>query len=246
VIECAWRYGVPVRCVWLTTTLADAQVNAVNRLLAVHGSLPAPDELRARAKSDHRYLGPDALFRYVRQLEPPTPEEGFTSIERPAFQRRTPPGHAAKALLLELDGVVTTGTTEADSALVPDRREALARYAADGWLLLALAWRPQVARGELTREAVEEGLARVRALLALPIDIAVCPHDAGPAICWCRKPLPGLALELFARHAVDPVASTVVGRAPADRTLAERLGASYVDHDDFFSNAHSRSAEGAE
>ena len=234
VVECAWRHGVPVRCVWPTTSLADAQVNAVNRLLDVHGSLPTPEELRARAKSDHRYLGPDALFRYERQVEPPSPEEGFTAIERPAFRRTPPPGRAAKGLLLELDGVVCTGTAEADVALVPDRRDTLARRVADGWRVLAQAWRPQIARGELTVNEVEAGFARVRDLLALPIDIAYCPHDAGPAICWCRKPLPGLALEQFARHGIDPAASLVVGRTPADRTLAERLGASYVAHDDFF------------
>jgi len=243
VIECAWRFGVPVRCVWLGTPLAEAQVNAVNRLLEAHGALPTPDELRARAKSDHRFLGPDALFRYERQLEPPSLDEGFTAIERPGFERRVHPGRVGRAILLELDEVVSTGVESSEIVLVPGRHEVLARRIAEGWRLLAIAWRPQLARGETTRVAVEAGLERARELLTLPIDVAYCPHDAGPPICWCRKPLPGLALELFARHGIDAAASIVVGRAPADRTLADRLGATYVDHTEFFGEGAAPPAE---
>ena len=37
VVECAWRHGVPARCIWLDTPLADAQINAVRRLRARYG-----------------------------------------------------------------------------------------------------------------------------------------------------------------------------------------------------------------
>src|SRR5678816_4150720 len=33
VIEGAWERGVPVRCVWLTTSVADAQINSIYRML---------------------------------------------------------------------------------------------------------------------------------------------------------------------------------------------------------------------
>src|SRR5262249_37652557 len=29
VIECAWQYGVPVRCVWASTAIGDAQINSI-------------------------------------------------------------------------------------------------------------------------------------------------------------------------------------------------------------------------
>jgi hypothetical protein len=234
VIECAWRHGVPARCICLATSLADAQINAVRRMLEVHGSLPSPEEVRARAKSDARYLGPDALFRYERQVEPPSDDEGFTSVDRVGFERRAAAGGEGRALLLELDEVVATGLRDVEVALTPGRKEVLARWHGEGWRLLAHAWRPQVARGEVTADEVVGAFDRVRELLGLPIDMACCPHDAGPPICWCRKPLPGLALELFARHAVDPAASLIIGRGAADRTLAERLGTGYTDHEDFF------------
>ncbi len=40
------RHGVPARCLWLDTPLAQAQVNLVERLLDRFGSLPSPDELK--------------------------------------------------------------------------------------------------------------------------------------------------------------------------------------------------------
>ena len=40
VIEAAARHGAPVRCIWLDTPLAQAQVNLVERLLDRFGSLP--------------------------------------------------------------------------------------------------------------------------------------------------------------------------------------------------------------
>ena len=107
------------------------------------------------------------------------------------------------------------------------RSESLVRLASEGWLLFAHAWRPGVARGQLTLEAVEQELANVRGKLGVEIDFAVCPHDAGPPICWCRKPLPGSLVEFAMRRGVDLSRSMVVGGSAADRTMATRLGMSY-------------------
>jgi hypothetical protein len=217
VIECAWRHGVPVRCVWATTNIADAQINAITRLIETHGSLPSPEVIRERGREDPRYLGPDAQFRYERTVEPPVADEGFTSIEQRVFARRALPNADCRALILDADDVNQV------------HREALSRYQADGWLLFAHAWRPQIARRTLTREAVDEALAATRQALGLDITFAVCPHDAGPPICWCRKPLPGSILEFATRKAVALERSLLIARSAADRTMAERLGIPFSD-----------------
>jgi hypothetical protein len=59
-------------------------------------------------------------------------------------------------------------------------------------------------------------------------EYSVCPHPAGPPVCWCRPPLPGLVLAFARTHGVDPARSTLVGTGPAHRTLATTLGARYV------------------
>jgi aryl-alcohol dehydrogenase-like predicted oxidoreductase/histidinol phosphatase-like enzyme len=235
VIECAWQHDVPVRCIWLTTSTPDAQINAVERLLHAHGGLPLPEELRALGKSDHRYFGPDAQFRYERQLEPPAPSEGFAAIEERAFSRVPRPDCQARALILDYDDVFSSGAHAStilkpeDVDIAPGIRELLTRYQAEGWLLLAAAWRPQIAQRTITGAAVQASFERTRALLDLEIDFAFCPHAPGPPICWCRKPLPGLVLEFAHRYKLALEKCLIVGDSQADQTLARRLGVTRCD-----------------
>jgi aryl-alcohol dehydrogenase-like predicted oxidoreductase len=222
VIETAWRHGVPARCVWVATTVADAQINAIARLIEIHGSLPTPEELRERGKDDPRYFGPDAQFRYERIAEPPVAEEGFTGVDERPFVRRSAPNANARAIVLDYDD------------LLEPRGETLRRYCAEGWSLFAHAWRPDVARGKVPSIVIQEEFARTREQLGVEIDIACCPHDAGPPICWCRKPLPGLVLEFAMRRGVALDQSVVVGSSAPDRTMAQRLGMSFREASEFF------------
>jgi aryl-alcohol dehydrogenase-like predicted oxidoreductase/histidinol phosphatase-like enzyme/predicted kinase len=236
VIETAWQHGVPVRCVHVVTPLADAQIRAVSRMIELHGRLPDPDVLRTLGRKDPRFFGPDAQFRYERQHEPPVLNEGFERIEERTITARFDAAFANRALVLELDDVLCSSVTGAPAVLDPDdvviqveRAETLRRYAAEGWVLAALAWRPQIAQRLTTIQQVEACFDRIREILQLDLDLAYCPHPAGPPVCWCRKPLPGLLLQFAYRHRLALDRSLLVGRAPADRTLALRLGMTYRD-----------------
>ena len=236
VIECAWRHGVPVRCVWLDTPLAEAQINAVERLIDAYGHLPTPEDVRARGRTDHRCFGPDAQFRYERQLEPPSPDEGFTTIEKITFVRRRAAGFRNRAVIFEVDGILCRSAKGDAVALdpadvhVPDGSRALVlHHIEQGYVPLAIAWRPQLEEQKTTAGHIDACLARMREEIGIDIEIRYCPHRAGPPVCWCRKPLPGLLLEFRARHRLALEESILVGRSPADRTLAGRLSMTYVD-----------------
>ncbi|MBZ0236673.1 MAG: aldo/keto reductase [Deltaproteobacteria bacterium] len=82
-------------------------------------------------------------------------------------------------------------------------------WRAAGWLVVGTAWEERVVSTEL--------------------DVVVCPHPAGPPVCWCRKPLPGLGLLLTRRHGIDLARSWHVGRGPADKGFAARLGLRFAD-----------------
>lgn len=195
VVETAWRHGVAVRCIWLDTSVADAQINSIRRMIEVHGTLPTPEEIKARSRSDPRFLLPDAQFRYERTVEAPSTEEGFVSVERMHFKRERSSG-TNRAVILSAE----------QTALA--QRPVLDRLRAAGWLVFVHAWRPTAALPELGQ-----------------VDVAVCPHEAGPPVCWCRKPIPGSLIEFAMRRDVDLSRSIVVGDSPADRTMAERIGA---------------------
>jgi aryl-alcohol dehydrogenase-like predicted oxidoreductase len=218
VIEVAKRHDVPVRCLVTTTSLERAQANAVARMLELHGRLLEPGELRKA-----QMIGPSAQFRYRREYEPPRDDEGFAAIEDVAFTPRPTAGRPA--LFVELDDVVWRGRPPTADAieLVPGIRDRLARWHDAGYALAATTW--------LTPPALD---ARLAELLALPIVVARCTHPAGPPVCWCRKPLPGLALWLAHVHGLDLARSVHVGKGPADRGFAVRAGLAYADVGDGF------------
>jgi histidinol phosphatase-like enzyme/predicted kinase len=241
VVDTARRLGRSVRCVHLATSLEDAQINAAARLLARHGRLLADDELRDAGRSDPAALGPGAQFRLQRELEPPTSSEGFSRIEVVAFERHYPPDHVNKAVLVWCDGVLLrsrsgarTPVSTEDVTLIEGRADVLHRYRDEGWRLVGLSWQPEVAAGERTPAIVDAVFERMQAGLGVEMDILYCPHGAGPPVCWCRKPLPGLGVLAIERHRLDPQRCLFVGGGPQDPGFARRLGFEYRDASQFF------------
>jgi aryl-alcohol dehydrogenase-like predicted oxidoreductase/histidinol phosphatase-like enzyme len=241
VIETAWENGVPARCVWAQTSLEDAQVNVVQRMLVRYGRLLGPAELKRAARTDPGALSPGALFRHRRELEPPDLSEGFTRVESAVFRRRRPAGHDRRALVVWYDGVVRASRSGArtpaspdDVMLLPGRAEVIRRHAAEGWLTLGVSWQPEVDKGLMTAELVEATFRKTRELLGAEVDVVYCPHGEGPAVCWCRKPLPGLGVMLIERHHLDPFRCVYAGRDAADQAFARAVGFQFRHADEVF------------
>jgi aryl-alcohol dehydrogenase-like predicted oxidoreductase/predicted kinase len=210
VLETAGRHGVPARCVWLDTPLAQAQFNLVERLLERYGSLPTPGELRVAAKREPGVLAPTSQMRALRELEPPAEDEGWASVEQIPFERAT--SSQARA-----------GVFVAAVALSEPGWEKALEQSNSSAPHLVYDWSPDNETVTLDRAA-----ALVSAKVSGSVETALCAHPAGPPICWCRPPLPGLALAFMRAHGVDLASSLLVGSSPAHRTLATTLGARYV------------------
>jgi aryl-alcohol dehydrogenase-like predicted oxidoreductase/adenylate kinase family enzyme len=210
VVETAARHSLAVRCVWLDAPLAQAQVNLVDRLLERFGSLPTPQQVREASRREPWLMLPTSQMRALRELEPPSMDEGFASIERVPFARA--PGAGGKAGVL-VGAAAATGSGVLDAVGQADPAAAH----------LLFDWIPDGDAG---------GLADSASLLASAVtgsvQVAVCPHPGGPPSCWCRPPLPGLALAFARAHHIDPARSTVIGCSQAHRTLATTLGARYL------------------
>jgi hypothetical protein len=150
-------------------------------------------------------------MRALRELEPPSIDEGWAQVQRLSFAR-TPAPDATKA-----------GVFVAAKALERPRwREALSHAERDVPHLV-FDWHTD---GGV--EALDSAVAALASVVSGPVAGALCPHGAGPPSCWCRPPLPGLPLAFARSHGVDPARSTLVGSGPAHRTLAAALGARHV------------------
>ena len=242
VVQAANKLGLPIRCVWLATSVEAAQVNAAWRMVSKYGRLLEPDEMRKTVKRDISAFAPAAQFRNQRELEPPDASEGFSQIDTIPFVRKHDSSLTNKALIVWCDDVLLRSRSGRRSPISPedveipaDRGETLRRYRDEGWRLLGLAWRPEIAEHTLTSDQAETGFARMQELLGVAIEVLYCPHGAGPPICWCRKPLPGLGVVFIQRHQLDPSRCIYVGTGPQDPGFARRLGFEYRDAGNFFS-----------
>jgi aryl-alcohol dehydrogenase-like predicted oxidoreductase/predicted kinase len=243
VIQAARQRGLAVRGVWLSTSLDDAQVNAASRLVSRYGRLLEPEELLRAARTDPGAFAPVVQFRYQRELEPPDLAEGFSSLEVETFERRRDPSCANRAVIVWCDGLLFRSrsgrrvpASPSDVDVFPERGAVLRLYEAEGWKVLGMSWLPEVSGSSMSAADADAILAAVRDALGVGIDIQYCPHPAGPPVCWCRKPLPGLGVTSVHRYRLDPARCIYVGSGPQDPAFARKLGFQYYDADDFFSH----------
>lgn len=103
-----------------------------------------------------------------------------------------------------------------------DAPAALAALKAAGYLLLVVTNQPDVRRGLMAAETLDAIHARLAQALPLD-DIAACTHDNADA-CACRKPKPGLVLDLAQRHGVDLSRSWLIGDQDRDIQCGQAAG----------------------
>ena len=182
ILDLARARGVPVRAVWLETSLEDASVNAVQRMIERRGRLLEPAEIQVASKADPNLFPPVVLFVYRKNFEPPTVEEGFASVERVEFVRRADPSYTGRALLLDYDGTLRRTrsgavypSTPDDVEVLPRRREVLEHYQKQGYRLLGVSNQGDVGNGRLRIEAARACFERTNELLGLEIEYAFCP-----------------------------------------------------------------------
>jgi len=209
VMETAARHRAPVRCVWLDTPLAQAQVNLVDRLLDRFGRLPPPEELKGLARSEPGVMAPTSQMRALRELEAPSADEGFVAVERVTFERaRRSGGSGVFVAAGVLEGSDWRGAVEEADPSAPH---------------LVFDWRPDGSPDDLAH-----AVAALSGVVSGQIVSAICPHGGGPPTCWCRPPLPGLLLAFARANDLDPARCVLIGSSSTHRTLAETLGSRLV------------------
>ncbi len=123
-----------------------------------------------------------------------------------------------KAVFVDSDGVINAAivrdgkayapTTVAELEIPAEVKPALDRLKKEGFLLLCVTNKPDVARGLMTQANVDAIVAKLRQELPLD-DVFMClsPDTSAP----CYKPNPGLILEGAEKYDVDVKQSYMIG-----------------------------------
>ena len=141
-----------------------------------------------------------------------------------------------KLVILGRDGVINAYDGNAicradDWQPLPGSLEAIARLNQAGYRVAVATNQPGLALGLFDLDALNAMHHKIHDLLDRiggHIDaIVYCPHhpEAG---CACRKPKPGMLMQLTERFGANPQTVSVIGRAAKDRAAALAAGARSV------------------
>lgn len=143
------------------------------------------------------------------------------------------------AVFLDRDGVLNQAYVDSgvpvpprsltDLHILPGVVEACRQLSEAGLALVVVTNQPDVSRGTLQRDDVDQIHAELRSVLPLD-DICACLHDDADD-CPCRKPRPGLILEAAERLGLDLNRSVGVGDRWRDVEAARNAGirSVYID-----------------
>lgn len=239
-IDLAKKHGADITCHLMGTSIEDAQFNVVQRAIGLIGKFPTPEAIKAAKHTN--IFPPTVLFKYKKEFQKPTIEEGFSKVETAKFVRKENPEFTNKALILDYDGTLREcingndkfPVIESQIEIKPGRKKILDAYKAKGYLLLGISNQSGVAKGELTEEKAKELFDHTNKLLGVDIEYRFCPHQSAPISCYCRKPMPGIGVEFILKHKLNRKECIFVGDMTTDKTFAARAGFQYVDQAEFF------------
>ena len=138
-----------------------------------------------------------------------------------------------KLIILDRDGVINVDSDQFIKSPdewkpIPGALEAIARLNQWGWRVVVASNQSGVGRGLFgmdTLNAINDKMVRSLAQVGGRLDaIFFCPH-AADSTCDCRKPKPGLLLQIGERFNVDLAGVPVVGDSLRDLQAAMAAGA---------------------
>lgn len=239
-IDLCKQHGVDISCKHMSTSIEEAQFNAVQRMINLIGKFPSLDEIK---KSKHPNIFPVVvLFKYKKEFQKPTVAEGFSKVDVVKFERKDNPEFNNKALILDYDGTLREciggnekyPVQESEIEIKKNRTETLQRYKDNGYLLLGASNQSGIAKGILSHDKAVELFNHTNKLLGHDINVSFCPHQSAPPICYCRKPQVGMFVDFMNKYKLDRKQCLMVGDFTSDATFATRCGIQYVDQADFF------------
>jgi len=239
-IDLCKQYNAPILCKLMNTSIEDAQINAIQRMINLTGNFPSLEEIK---KNKHPNIFPPVvLFKYRKEFEKPTISEGFSQVDIVKFERQDNPEFTGKALFLDYDGSLREciggnekfPVSQEQIEIKPNRKAIIEKYRAQGYKILGISNQSGVAKGDLTYEKAVELFQHTNKLLDTEIEFYFCPHQSVPPVCYCRKPQSGLFVMLQNKYKLNRKECLMVGDRKTDDSFAKRVGMQYIDQAEFF------------
>jgi D-glycero-D-manno-heptose 1,7-bisphosphate phosphatase len=177
-----------------------------------------------------------------------------------------PPEKRVPVLYTDIDGTIRWGkdelgrfvNTAEDVRVFDGVADLLWRYKKLGWRIVGVSNQGGIALGHMDMKTCVAAMWETNTQTRCAFDkIAWCSHhpaarDPEMAVCWCRKPRPGLVIEtalaLAERHRGEiypPHLGLFVGDRPEDAECAENAGLRFMAADVWRSGKHLEEAPDA-
>jgi D-glycero-D-manno-heptose 1,7-bisphosphate phosphatase len=193
--------------------------------------------LRWRTRGEPRRSLDSGRLRSVRDRRGRSPRDQphpGRLLQAAPLRRQTVGSVTRAAAFLDRDGTLNVRPSEheylanaSEFVWLPGAREALARLHRAGYVLAVVSNQRGVARGSIAASALDEIEARIQHDLAgygCRVEaFRYCLHDVD-AGCECRKPRPGMLLELAHELDLDLARSWMIGDAESDVMAGQAAG----------------------
>lgn len=137
-----------------------------------------------------------------------------------------------RSIFLDRDGVINENSNDhvkswEEFTFLPGSLLALRWLRLAGFRVFVVTNQAIIGRGLASPQTIEDIHHRMRAQTELYggsiADVRYCPHD-NRDLCECRKPRPGMLIDLAQKWRIDPVRSYMVGDALTDIAAGHAIG----------------------
>lgn len=240
--------GIPVDFFVMQTTQEECRFLAARRMLQKYDKLMDDKEMEV-FKSTEKEPSPDlfpprVIPNWFKRYEYPQAAEGIRSVTPIPFSLELGPNYTNRAIILDYDSTLRA-TRVGDISInnlrgtvsLDERRDVLKRKQNEGFKILGVCDPLRSTDRDLGftfEQHVEDCFKWTNRLPGFNIDHVHCAHRGNPTQCYCRKPGPGLGVQLIEKHKLDPSQCIYVGNRALDKNFAFHCGFNFEWADIFF------------
>ena len=226
----------------VNAALYVAESSAFETLVPSNGEIDISSELFGKMISNGYKIKAYKSVEYIRDMGTPARYLRVQSDVTLGLPARLSSRAKRRCVFLDRDGVINLDvghlSDKANFQLLDGVEQSIKKLNDLGYLVICVTNQPVIARGELTRDDLDEIHRYLEVLLgregAYLDDIFYCPHHPDKGFsgeitelkvhCQCRKPAPGMLLEAIKKYNIDVRKSWMIGDHNRDIEAGKAAG----------------------